>query len=48
MDEAVAIATREGGKVLAPAFDTPHGRIAVLADPSGAAFSVMKPVPQPS
>jgi uncharacterized protein len=40
-DEAAASAARLGGKVLAPAFDVYDvGRMAVLADPTGAVFSV--------
>jgi predicted enzyme related to lactoylglutathione lyase len=34
-----------GGKVIAPPFDTPVGRNAVLADPQGAVFSVSKAGP---
>lgn len=40
-DEAVEIVTKLGGKVLRPAFDTPYGRMATLADDQGAAFAVM-------
>lgn len=41
-DETVARAEQLGGSVMAPAFDAPGvGRIAVLADPQGAAFSVI-------
>lgn len=43
-DAAVAIAQEAGGKVMVPAFDTPFGRISVMTDPSGASFSVVKPV----
>jgi uncharacterized protein len=40
-DATVAKATEQGGRVLAPAFDLPMGaRIAVLADPQGAAFAL--------
>jgi predicted enzyme related to lactoylglutathione lyase len=47
-DAAVSTATAQGGNVLAPAMDVPEvGRIAVLTDPSGAVFAVIKPVPQP-
>ena len=31
-----------GGKVSVPSFDTPYGRIAVVNDPQGAVFSVIK------
>ena len=45
-DAAVAKATATGGKALMGAFDTPHGRMAVLADPFGAVFAVIKPPKQ--
>jgi uncharacterized protein len=41
-DAAVATATRLGASVMAPAMDVPVGRFAVLTDPQGAAFSVIK------
>lgn len=42
--DATCAKVRElGGEVFAPPFDTPYGRIAVLTDPVGAAFSVVKP-----
>jgi len=31
-----------GGKVLVPAFDMAYGRMAVIADPAGAAVSIVK------
>lgn len=40
-DAAVAAAEAAGGQVLAPAKDTQFGRMARLADPDGAAFTVM-------
>lgn len=40
-DAAVTSAQATGGTVLAPAFDSPYGRMAVLQDPTGAAFCVM-------
>lgn len=43
VDATVAAATAAGGAVLAPPMDIPYGRFAVLADPEGAAFAVMKP-----
>ena len=43
-DAAAKKAVALGGKELAPPFDTPYGRMAVIADPSGAAFCVIKPV----
>jgi predicted enzyme related to lactoylglutathione lyase len=41
-DATCARATSLGGKVCVPAFDTPYGRIAVLEDPTGATFSVIR------
>lgn len=35
--------TAAGGKVYSPAFDTPYGRMAVVTDPFGAAFSIVQP-----
>lgn len=40
VDKAVAL----GGRVMAPPFDTPYGRMAVVLDPAGAAFCVIKPL----
>jgi uncharacterized protein len=40
-DEACATTVRLGGRVATPAFDTPHGRIAVLHDNQGARFAVL-------
>ena len=45
VDAAVSAAGELGGRVVAPAFDTPVGRSAVLADPHGVAFSVTRVVP---
>ena len=42
VDAAADKAADTGGSVVAPAFDTPVGRTAVLADPAGASFSVSK------
>lgn len=42
-DAAVARAIELGGSSLLPAFDTPAGRIGVIADPQGGAFSVIQP-----
>jgi hypothetical protein len=44
-DAAVAKITELGGSIKAPAFDTPYGRIAVVADPQGAVFSIIKLAP---
>jgi predicted enzyme related to lactoylglutathione lyase len=40
-DAAVERAGLAGGQVQQGPFDSPHGRIAVLADPSGAVFSII-------
>lgn len=40
---AVATAERGGGSVLMSQIDSPYGRLAVLADPAGAAFCVIEP-----
>lgn len=46
VDSAVAAIEQGGGKALMPAFDIPGiGRIAMVADPKGAPFYVMKPIP---
>lgn len=42
-DTAAKLATKHGGSVGVPPFDSPFGRIAVLNDPAGAAFSVIQP-----
>ena len=45
-DAAIASIERAGGKTLMPATDIPNvGRIAMVADPQGAPFYVMKPIP---
>lgn len=43
-DAAAAVAATEGsgGVVLTPDHDTPYGRMAGLADPTGAAFSIVQ------
>ncbi len=41
-DKTVAKATELGGAVMAPAMDIEQGRFAVLADPFGATFAVIK------
>ncbi|HSS11133.1 MAG TPA: VOC family protein [Acidimicrobiales bacterium] len=41
-DATVAKAGQLGGSVLSPAMDIPQGRFAVVADPQGAAFGVIK------
>jgi predicted enzyme related to lactoylglutathione lyase len=46
-DAAAAKATELGGTVAVPPFDTPVGRVAILGDPQGAVFSVIKTTPPP-
>jgi len=45
VDATVAAVESRGGKALMPAFDIPQGRIAMVADPQGNPFYVMKPIP---
>jgi predicted enzyme related to lactoylglutathione lyase len=46
VDQAVGKIEGAGGKALMPATDIPNvGRIAMVADPQGAPFYVMKPIP---
>ena len=45
VDGTVARIETKGGKALMPAFDIPQGRIAMVADPQGNPFYVMKPIP---
>ena len=46
VDQAVASIEGAGGKALMPAFDIPNvGRIAMVTDPQGAPFYVMRPTP---
>ena len=40
VDKDAARAVQAGGTVVVPAMDTPNGRLAVLADPTGATFSL--------
>jgi len=47
VDHAVARVVALGGTVLAPAFDTPYGRLAFVADPDGAGFCLMDPARLP-
>jgi predicted enzyme related to lactoylglutathione lyase len=47
-DGTAAAVTRLGGRVQAPPFNTPYGRIAMLTDNQGATFAVLaEPVAQP-
>jgi uncharacterized protein len=41
-DAAVAAAEAGGGAVVMPAYDTPYGRMAALADPAGATFCIIE------
>jgi predicted enzyme related to lactoylglutathione lyase len=45
VDGTVAQIEAKGGKSLMPAFDIPQGRIAMVADPQGNTFYIMKPIP---
>jgi uncharacterized protein len=47
-DAAAATAAGLGGTVIVPPFDIPVGRIAVIGDPQGAVFSIIKSVPPPA
>ncbi|MCX4471845.1 hypothetical protein OOK41_16270 [Micromonospora sp. NBC_01655] len=44
-DGVAAQAGRLGGRLLVPPRDVPTGRVAALADPAGAVFTVIRPVP---
>jgi predicted enzyme related to lactoylglutathione lyase len=46
VDASVGSIERTGGKALMPAFDVPNvGRVAMITDPQGAPFYIMKPTP---
>lgn len=45
VDATVSAIEADGGKTIMPANDLPVGRIAMVADPGGVPFYVMKPVP---
>ena len=46
VDASVASIEQGGGKALMPAFDIPNvGRVAMVTDPQGAPFYIMKPIP---
>ena len=47
VDAAVAAIEADGGKLLMPRIDLPVGSIAMVADPMGTPFYVMKPIPPP-
>jgi uncharacterized protein len=40
-DEAAEVATKLGGNVMRPPWDTPYGRMAVFSDDQGAVFAIM-------
>ena len=40
-DATIAAITGHGGSVVMPAEDTPYGRLATVADPTGANFKIM-------
>lgn len=42
VDAALQLVQASGGKVCVPAFDTPHGRMAVVDDAVGATFSLIQ------
>ncbi|KPM55902.1 glyoxalase [Frankia sp. CcI49] len=42
-DAAVALAEKLGGTIAQPPIDTPYGRLAIAADPFGAAFKLVGP-----
>ena len=42
-DAAAERVQAAGGRVCYPAFDTPRGRLAIVEDPMGAAFSIIQP-----
>ena len=46
-DAAAERVTALGGSVMQPPFDTPYGRMALVAGPQGETFSVMQ-LPEPS
>jgi len=45
-DAALVRVTELGGSVVAPAWDSPYGRMAVVSDDQGAVFSLMSAAPQ--
>lgn len=47
-DGAAERAERLGGRLLVPPRDVPTGRVAALADPAGAVFTVVRPAPAPA
>ncbi|MBO4210916.1 VOC family protein [Micromonospora echinofusca] len=47
-DAAAARAEQLGGRLLVPPRDVPTGRVAAIADPAGAVFTVIRPTPAPA
>lgn len=45
VDATVMEIVKRGGKLIMAAFDIPQGRIAMVADPQGNPFYIMKPIP---
>ena len=45
VDAALEAVGANGGQVLAPAFDTPYGRMSAVTDPAGAVFWLVRPNP---
>ncbi|ACZ23630.1 lactoylglutathione lyase family protein [Sanguibacter keddieii DSM 10542] len=45
VDAAVAVAVEHGGSVVDPPTDSPYGRTATVADPTGARFSLLQTMP---
>lgn len=46
-DAAVTLAADLGARVLEPPRDSPQGRVATVADPEGAALTLVTPPPPP-
>ncbi|HUD35273.1 MAG TPA: VOC family protein [Streptosporangiaceae bacterium] len=47
-DATVSQATKLGGSVIAPPWDTPYGRMAILSDDQGAVFAIMSAPAEPA
>ncbi|MFG1848469.1 VOC family protein [Micromonospora carbonacea] len=47
-DDVAGRAQALGGRLLVPPRDVPTGRVAALADPAGAVFTVVRPAPTPA
>ena len=47
-DAAAALAGDLGGQVAVPPADAPPGRLAVIADPQGAAFTIIRLAADPA